>query len=586
MDACSVCRNLVALPGLGGGFITGGRGADLEASAPQCRLCSILWEGLSAFCPEAAVRRAAQWITLDQVGDAFRLQYKQSVDERFWRGLNFYTRDAQAPMSDVFKPSSDLEPDTASTRYLEQVKDWVRDCEETHDKCKSRLTRGLPTRVLDVSLHDDFVYLREPSRTDSSAYVALSHVWGGRVPILTTKRTYSAFKDGIPLSDLPKTFRDAVSVARLIHCPYLWIDSLCIIQDSKEDWMREASMMKDVYGNSHITLAAVGSLNSHGGLFHKHELHEIQHVVERSSEAGQPIKVNVRPALEHTSYFESSPYGLLPGATGVLLGRAWCFQEYMLAPRVLMFTNWEILFLCPSHRFCSCGTYRKDMRELFAESVLKARYDIELKSGDKKNIHRLWQDTVKAYSRKDLTYSTDKLPALAGIAQLFDSHLGRYVNGLWEPTLLSDLFWQVDGTFASNYDNIQGMEILEVAQQTGEPGAFAEVSATAMKLRGILTPCAAWCLHGQEASNSRGNHERKLMSIDKQNISWTVDIVSELVCGPENPEDVFVICGTSGPGLVLRRVEGESEMCRRLGIVREPPTSMRGGDASSVVYLI
>ncbi len=229
-------------------------------------------------------------------------------------------------MSNIFKPSRDLEPDTACARYLSQAKGWVRDCCEKHDRCKERPSSTLPTRVLDVSFNNDFVFLRESAKTEEGSYVALSHVWGGIVPIRTTAKTIALFKDGIHLGALPQTFRDAVFIARYLECRYLWIDSLCIVQDSKEDWAKEAARMAQVYGNALVTLAAVNSANSNGGLFSKHDANTVKHTIRRVEGNGIEITVKVRPALDHTPYFTSAPRGLPPGVGASLLGRAWCYQ--------------------------------------------------------------------------------------------------------------------------------------------------------------------------------------------------------------------------------------------------------------------
>lgn len=229
-------------------------------------------------------------------------------------------------MSYIFKPSRDLEPDTACARYLSQAKGWVRDCCETHDRCKDSSSSALPTRVLDVSLDPDFVFLRQSANTEPGSYIALSHVWGGIVPIRTTEETMPLFEDGIRLEDLPQTFRDAVFMTRYLECRYLWIDSLCIVQDSREDWEREAGRMAQVYGNALVTLAAVSSPNSNGGLFSKHDASAVKHTIRRVAGDGTEVIVEVRPALEHTPYYTSSPYGLPPDVNAWLLGRAWCFQ--------------------------------------------------------------------------------------------------------------------------------------------------------------------------------------------------------------------------------------------------------------------
>ncbi|KAI1085785.1 HET-domain-containing protein [Whalleya microplaca] len=604
MDSCSVCRNLIPLPGPSGGFITGGKGTDLENSSSSCTFCSILWEGLSAFCSESP--STAQWMALRQEDDAFRLEYKLLPDDERWTGLHFYAKDSRCPLSDVFKPSRDLEPYTGSAKYLGQVRDWVETCCKSHDVCKNRLEDHLPTRVLDVSRQKGHVLLYEPDKTDRGHYVALSHCWGGIVPIRTTMATLDTLKAGISIESLPKTFQDAIFITQQLQCRYIWIDSLCIIQDSTDDWKREASRMAEVYGNSYVTIAATASINSSSGLFYQHTPHSVKHIIEHCGQDGQLTTINVRPSLEHSSYFSNTSYGLKSSESAPLLERAWCFQEYLLAPRVLSFTRWEILWVCLSQRLCNCGTFSESTREVYSTSDLKARFDLELRSGSKTELHRLWKDIVEAYSRKGISFDTDKLPALAGITQLFaDKDLGRYVNGLWEPTMVSDLFWELDRSFRDYYDvttkrstdqampswswasvhgpfryspskqEFEGIEVIEVAYEHGKPNLLAEVSARAITVRGVLTEARAW--GGCDEKQSRWI---QVTGLSKH--SWLIAVASELVCRPENPANVYILCGTKGPGLVLRHVQGTKATYRRLGIVEGYPPSIDGVFASVI----
>lgn len=96
-EPCSTCRNLEPLPGLAGGFITGGIGNDLKNSAPSCQLCSILWEGLEAFCYDNP--GASQWMALRQLEDPFRLQFKQTPEEKNWSGIQFYTNSCESSLA-------------------------------------------------------------------------------------------------------------------------------------------------------------------------------------------------------------------------------------------------------------------------------------------------------------------------------------------------------------------------------------------------------------------------------------------------------------------------------------------------------
>ncbi|KAI0861262.1 HET-domain-containing protein [Xylaria cubensis] len=594
MDSCSVCRNLVPLPGPSSGFIAGGEGIDLANSASNCLTCSILWEGLSTLCIQNP--EGVQWIALKQDQNAFRLQYIHPGGRK-WTGLHFYTRNAESPLSDIFEPSSDLEPETGCDIYLAQVENWVDDCRETHEYCKDQLSTVLPTRVLDVARQEDSVFLYEPEETQKGSYVALSHVWGGEVPIRTTIEKLSLFKDGIHLDSLPQTFRDAVFMTRLLKCRYLWVDSLCIIQDSREDWAQEANHMADVYGNAYVTIAAVASANSRGGLFSKHEVSAAKHTIRRVDDFGRDVIVNVRPALEHTSYYESSPYGLPVDTEAKLLGRAWCFQEYLLSPRVLLFTNWEILWVCHTRRECNCGEISRDTRDINPESDLKIRFERTLRSGSIRELHRLWMDIANRYSLKDMTFATDKLPALAGIANLFSTKgLGRYLNGLWESTCLQDLFWEhswlfidenqitvrrlegpsmpswtwasVAGPIDMNSDSdLKGLEVIKMSFEPAKLGPLADISIKSLALHGIFIEACVWGGHnsGKEYLDSH----RRLTADGIAEVSWILDVPTEVTCGHETPIKAYILCGIKGPGLVLVSVQESSASFKRLGKIIE-----------------
>ncbi|KAI0111151.1 heterokaryon incompatibility protein-domain-containing protein [Nemania sp. FL0031] len=597
MGSCLVCRDLVPLDGDSGGFITGGRGSDLANATSDCQLCSILWEGLLAMCPQKPLE--VQWIALKQVDDLFSLQFKHPTDE-LWMGVYFYTRDVNSPLSGIFKPGYDLEPDTSCDKYLAQAERWLRDCYKNHDQCKDQLSTTLPTRVLDVTHHEDFVFLSEPQETQTGSYVALSHTWGGDVPLQTTTRTFNLFKDGIRLDLMPQTFRDAVFMTRLLRCQYLWIDSLCIIQDSKEDWAWQATQMAAVYGNAHVTIAAVSSENSHSGLFCQHKPTEAKHTIMRTGGSGRDVIVDVRPILEHLCYYESMPYGLPPGARGSLLTRAWCFQEYLLSPRVLLFTDWEILWICRTRAECNCGFYSKDTRDIVNESELKIRFNRILRDGSNiVDISVLWGHIVKPYSQKDMTYNTDKLAALAGIASLFGKYLGRYINGLWEPTFIQDLFWRIDSSFVNSYriltrraegslvpswswasiigpvdlyetPNTVGLELVDIYFHPGKLGSLASVSTRSLTLHGIFINARVW---GGDKTDEHGYvaPARRLTADGITNAYWVVDVSTEVNCGPDEPINAYIICGRKSPGLVLAAVQESrhepSITFKRLGII-------------------
>jgi hypothetical protein len=131
---------------------------------------------------------------------------------------------------------------------------WLQDCTEgkgKHGECPKPAQTELPTRVIDVQE----MRLHCPSPETYGRWVSLSHCWGGSSPVQTTLGNLDSHMARLP-DPLPQTFADAVTVTKMLGLRYLWIDSLCIIQDSQEDWVHESAHMAKVYENAFVTISA------------------------------------------------------------------------------------------------------------------------------------------------------------------------------------------------------------------------------------------------------------------------------------------------------------------------------------------
>jgi Heterokaryon incompatibility protein (HET) len=172
-----------------------------------------------------------------------------------------------------FAQPSDCKTNSASS--LDQIRAWLQECLLSHGPCNDSHTdklpnRKLPSRLIDGGSSEEqpLIRLVDSSHLSSKTqYIALSHCWGGRCPMTFTKRTAASLFRCIDPSTLPRTFDDAIWLARKIGIRYLWIDALCIVQDSEEDWRIESSRMLDVYSRATLTVAATASRSSEGGLF-------------------------------------------------------------------------------------------------------------------------------------------------------------------------------------------------------------------------------------------------------------------------------------------------------------------------------
>jgi len=197
-----------------------------------------------------------------------------------------------------------------------------------------------PTRIIDVGLiRQEILHplVRKDSYAKGLDYATLSHCWGDIVPLKLTQSPFSTLKGGVPVSQLPKTFADAVIIARHLKIRYLWVDPLCIFEDSDDDWKYESSQMHEVYSNGVLNIAASGAPNSSQGFFS-----------ERNPSTLTPCKVTVKlpdkPSLDYFMQSEESVKWQLEEMS--VLHRGWVMQERLLAPRIVYFGKQEIFWQC------------------------------------------------------------------------------------------------------------------------------------------------------------------------------------------------------------------------------------------------
>jgi len=243
----------------------------------------------------------------------------------------------------------------------------------------------------------------------------------------------------IPWDQLTATFRDAITICRRLGIFYLWIDSLCIIQDSKDDWKDQASKMTGIYENSFITIAATKSRNSSEGCFT-----ECDQKYLAKSVPGYPNHYVRQLPPSFPSHWNMGELDRSPDWP--LLNRAWIYQEMRLSQRVLHFCAQEVVWQCPTVQLSESGSNDKDLSDDGEFGNMQHQgvpYSVLQKSP-----RYLWYRTVQDYSRLEMTFESDKMPALAGLATRMETmrHGDRYLAGLWEKTLLFDLLWFVEPT--------------------------------------------------------------------------------------------------------------------------------------------
>lgn len=259
-------------------------------------------------------------------------------------------------------------------------------------------------------------------------YACLSYCWGKRHPIKTTTSALARYLEGIPWEDLPKTFQDSVSFVYRLGIQYLWIDSLCILQDSIGDWLHEGSKMSQIYRDSLITLSATFGTDPHEGIFAtSNPRHVSQHLITTGVDESL-VGIHHRVPLIHTHH-QPSP----------LEKRGWAFQERLLSPCVLLFGKEELEWECRKCEVCECSEIVHEAG--YKQCRQSASYDCLRSSSNIEEFEDSWEILVEEYSTKSLTKPGDIFPALQGIAKVVSPVMGRYLAGHWDASLVHSLVW-------------------------------------------------------------------------------------------------------------------------------------------------
>ncbi|KAH6719668.1 heterokaryon incompatibility protein-domain-containing protein, partial [Leptodontidium sp. MPI-SDFR-AT-0119] len=287
----------------------------------------------------------------------------------------------------------------------------------------------LPTETpwkLDGFLNPNWIY-----------YAVLSHRWGKSTEVSsTTKQNIRSRFNSIAYSELCGTFQDAIVVARQLRIRYLWIDSLCIIQDDKDDWRRESAVMGDVYYKSFVTFFAHSyaqepsndsdmSQTPKNGSKHTGSNDDVN-TKDQSAEDGGRISLYARRSRIFEEDIQNSG----------LTSRAWIVQERLLSPRIIHFFNSQIYY--ESHNNGPVRAEDKTMPPTF-DKFRECIFNNETRYAATPDV---WFKVVERFCSCHLTQSSDKLLAIGGIAQKF--HNGSqvpYWAGLFADRAAKGLLW-------------------------------------------------------------------------------------------------------------------------------------------------
>ncbi|OAP62892.1 hypothetical protein AYL99_02119 [Fonsecaea erecta] len=371
-----------------------------------------------------------------------------------------------------------LTPNTFSGKCKDQVQQWLDNCQKKHVQCNQdwRTGAGSPVRLLHIDPASGGTFRLETfaKKTRPPRYVTLSHCWGaGTAVTLTTENQARLSAEWSPINLLPKRFQDAMQIAIWMGVKYIWIDALCIIQNSRDDWLAESTKMGDIYTNSFCNIAAT-SADPGRGCFTERRVYMVEPYPLPDPQLQDGEKTYV---IGYDDFWSNSL------SDTALHKRGWVLQERLLSPRTIHFGQEQIFWECRCEM--ACEAYPHGIPEQFhnrkmhawrqADKILDPAYKRSpessliskylprlisnwLTSGSKADdlywVYEIWTRIVEAYMECKLRYGEDKLVAISGIAQKVAEATGeRYLAGLWDNAMLpQSLLWfvlgrrQADGT--------------------------------------------------------------------------------------------------------------------------------------------
>lgn len=290
----------------------------------------------------------------------------------------------------------------------------------------------LPTRLIHIS-RDDPSHLKLCLTGGlRGRYVTLSYSWGQGNSFKTTSESIDALRAGFGTAELPKTLQDSIAIAHKMGFEWIWIDQLCILQDNLDDWSRESSRMAQVYSKSAFTICANLSSSSDEGIFQERTVLQ-SHSFERDS--AMCLQTLCQPWADITQH--------------PLYRRGWAFQERLLSARNLHFFRSHIAWECNVTLYFEESRGRQsNPASHFAKHIFTKFYHQQLDSSTNPSevdiINRIgaWSAVLQEMAVRELTYRSDKLPAISGLASALQiPEMGEYLAGVWSFNPFISMAW-------------------------------------------------------------------------------------------------------------------------------------------------
>ena len=394
-------------------------------------------------------------------------------------------------------PRRTIPANTGDPEVLKLATEWLKLCKGDHERCKDMEKNQdgsyCPPRLLDIGNSQSqscrLIVTQHNTSIDSVSYVALSHCWGENPSFLTLRSdNIEDLRREIQLEALPRSFVDSILACRHLGFRYLWIDSLCILQEgpgSEKDWQFHATEMDRIYANCTLNVAIARAANAGQGVFTDRDPDFLH-----TAFVYAPITMNFGKSMDRMPSSDTDTYSLESdehdlrdeaystesqaasiGGTSMLVtifateydyqsalwklplqSRGWVFQERIMVPRTLHFGDDRIHWECSEgyrneylHKGPpDSGLFRTHLERNFSLPTTLSTTSIDpLSEEDIISLHNHWLQLVSDYSQTCLTYPVkDKFAAITAIAKQFQRVLlDRYVAGFFSSELASSLLW-------------------------------------------------------------------------------------------------------------------------------------------------
>ncbi|EXL71455.1 hypothetical protein FOPG_12839 [Fusarium oxysporum f. sp. conglutinans race 2 54008] len=421
--------------------------ASLEA---DCPVCWTIWRNIRS----SPIISPADENIEDFRADITRATYKP-IDSSYLIIITIEGQGLRVPslLLNIWKTNKEFykEVEDANPMPIEHIPQsaaqaanrWISICDSEHSSCLDRATSPpeakMPTRLLDLGGSDSTTWCLFETQQKRVPYVALSHRWTADTPTLLTK-DYAEYFNHQSDALLPQSYRDIVEICRALPIRYLWIDSLCIIQDDNgADFSHEAPLMMDVYRYAFLTIMICWEFGETTG-FRKRRPRGIARPPPQSYHDNTCKSTDNR--VEDFAFVvqnKTNDYRIDVDKSPINK-RAWVSQERHLSRRILCIGSDQLYWECQGDSIGRCMS-----REACPENFSSFGNRLPLRPLTENEEGLPWSLIAEQYSQQDLTYEQDRVVAISGLAKVISTLSGdTYFIGIWLESWMTGLLWEPD----------------------------------------------------------------------------------------------------------------------------------------------